>query len=207
MTQFIHSVTLNYMWVAAADSSMWKVWWWWCCVYLTTTGCLPTKKKERMTKYYSFENTFTKTWAHSHFLQECSALQGDQTFILFRSQGSSSLYPPVFVKVLLKKSIRTRHHRVWLPSVGTQMAWPHPYTDTDDPDLAGVLSCLGSMTARSCPNRSEGGDNGEELPGEEKHHNLTQTDSFNQHKPKMPPIEENVSLYGKFISEQWLVSV
>ena len=50
----------------------------------------------------------------------------------FCSPSSSSLYPPVFVKVLLNKSIRTRRHRVWLPSMGTQMAWPgfQTYTHT-----------------------------------------------------------------------------
>ena len=140
----------------------------------------------------------------------------------FCSPSSSSLYPPVFVKVLLNKSIRTRRHRVWLPSVGTQMAWPgfqtytHTHTHTHYDWLIQVLMVQTQQGSRAVwtgwllrvdqagrEDQWRGTARREFLMGGGR--NTTRhTDSFNQQKPKIPQRQENE---GRLICNAFFIKV
>ena len=87
----------------------------------------PNTVTGHMTETYGLRNTHTDMSTCSTFLTPMLSPGSPGRFgnhSELCSQGSNNLYPPVFVKALLNKSIRNRRHRVGLPSVGTQMAWP-----------------------------------------------------------------------------------
>lgn len=188
-----------------ADSSGW-----WCvCLYvsvcLATTGGLRNRHnngrydRDLWLGKHTYTNMSTCTFLTQMLSPGSPGRFGNHSELC--SQGSSSLYPSVFVKVLLNKSIRTRRHRVWLPSVGAQMAWPGFQTYAhimiglyryrwSKPSRGlgwfGLGDCLewtkqvrgGRSMERNCQERrlSHGGRN-----------TARQTDSFNQQKPKIPP--------------------
>lgn len=177
----------HHLWVAAADSSMWIVCGGVFVIYLATTGGVRTQHSN-----WTYDRNL---WLRKHtnmstctFFTQMPRPGSPGSFgkhLELCSQGSSSLYPPVFVEVLLNKSIRTRRHRVWLPSVGTQMAWPGFQTYTHYDWLVQVLmiqtqqgfQAVWTGTLLRVDEAGQRGKiNGEELPGgesfswREKHH-------------------------------------